>query len=298
MDVLWRVRKEMKNDHATLIAAGVAFYAFFALFPTLFAVVAIYGLVADPADVQAQVSALEGVLPSGAQQIVGSQLRRVAGSSGTALGWGLVIGLLVALWSASKGVRGIVDALNIAYDETEDRGFFKRTGLVLLLTVGGIVTAVVAIALVVALPAVLNSIGLGVAGQVLAEVARWVLLAALVITGLAVLYRVAPARRSARWRWVTPGSALAAGVWLVASVLFSIYVDQFASYQKTFGSLAAVAVMLLWFWISALAIILGGEVNAEAERQTQRDTTRGPTEPMGRRGARSADTLGERAPTT
>lgn len=291
-DVALRVKDEAKRDNLTLIAAGVAFYAFFALFPTLFAIVAIYGLVADPAHVGSQVDAMGTVLPSGAREIIDEQLTRVASTSSSTLGWGLLLSVVLAFWSASKGVRGLIDAINIAYDERESRGFFKRTGLTLLLTIGGIFAVILAVGALVAVPAILGSIGLGTVGHVLAQIARWVVLVAVIIVGLAVLYRLAPSRDAAKWRWITPGSILASVIWLLVSVGFALYVQWFGSYQQTFGSLAAVAILLMWFYFSALAILLGAETNAEAERQTRRDTTAGHPEPMGRRGAYAADTVG------
>lgn len=291
-DVASRVRGEMKSDNVGLIAAGVAFYGFFALFPTLFALVALYGLVADPGQIEEQITAMGSAVPGNVQTLVGTQLQRLASTSSTALGWGLVISLLIAFWSSSKGVRGLMEALNIAYDEDERRGFVKRTAVTLLLTVGGIIVVILAIALVVAVPAVLGYVGLGAGGRIVAQIVRWVVLIGLILGGLAVVYRLAPCRSSPRWRWVTPGSIVAAALWLLASVGFSIYVHFFASYQKTFGSLAAVAVLLMWFYISAYVVIIGAEINAESEHQTRKDTTKGPPEPMGERGAHAADTLG------
>ncbi len=295
-DVMLRTRSEMKKDNVGLIAAGVAFYGFFALFPTLFAVVAIYGLVANPAAIGAQVSSMGTAVPGNVQSIVETQLERLASTSSSALGWGLVISLLIAFWSASKGVRGMIEAMNIAYDEDEKRGFVKRTGVTLLLTIGGIVTAIVAIALVVAVPAVLGNIGLGSGARIGAQIVRWILLIGLVLLGLAIVYRLGPSRDAPKWRWVSPGSIVAAALWLLASVGFSIYVDFFGNYQKTFGSLTGVAVLLMWFYISALVVIVGAEINAESERQTRKDTTEGRAERMGERGAYAADTLGEAHP--
>lgn len=293
VDVAKRVRTEAKQDNITLVAAGVAFYGFFSLFPAIVAAIAVYGLVADPAQVESHVNAISGALPSAVLDIVRTQLSRVAASSSGALGWGLALSVGVALWSASKGMRGLVTALNIAYDEEERRGFFRRTGMILLLTIGTIVGAILALALVAFVPAFIGGLGLGTAGRVGAEVARWALLAALVVVGLSVLYRFGPSRDEPKWRWVSVGAVVAAVLWLLASVGFSLYVQFAGSYQATFGSLGAVAILLMWFFLSALVVVLGAEINAEAEHQTRADTTRGPPEPMGRRGAHVADTLGE-----
>lgn len=293
IDTLKRVRAEAKNDNLALIAGGVAFYAFLGMFPALAAIAAIYGLVAEPAQVQQQVQSLGGVLPSGVQDIVRTQLQRVSQTSSSTLGWGVAVSIALALWSASKGTAGMIKALNVAYDEEEKRGFFKLKGVTLLLTLGAILAVVLAVALVVALPAVLGFLGLGSGARVAIQIARWVLLVALVVAGLSVLYRLGPSRDAPRWQWTSPGAILALVLWLAASVAFSLYVSNFGSYNATFGSLAAVAILLLWFFISAYVVLLGAEVNAEAERQTRHDTTRGRPERMGRRGAYAADTVGD-----
>ncbi len=287
-DTLGRVRGEIRRDNLTMVAGGVAFYAFFALFPALAAIVAIYGLVADPQEVQQQVQALGGAVPAGVRDIVQQQLDRVASGSRAALGWGLVASLLITLWSANKGMKGLVDALDIVYDAKDERGFLKKNGLTLLLTLGAIVAAVAVIALVVAIPPVLNALGLGGGGRVLVQVLRWVLLAGLLLFGLSVLYRFGPHRHQPKWRWVSPGAVAAVLLFILASVAFSIYVASFGSYGKVFGSLAAVAILLMWMYIGAFAVLLGGELNAEAERQTRRHTTPDRPEPMGERGPHAA----------
>jgi membrane protein len=178
-------------------------------------------------------------------------------------------------------------AINIAYDETEGRGAVKLRALALALTAGAIVFVVVAIALVAVAPALLD--GLGPVGRVLGQVVRWVLLLVLVVVGLAVVYRVAPDRDAPRFRWVTPGSMVATVLWIVGSIVFSVYVNNFGSYNKTYGALAGVVVFLLWMYLTSYIVLLGAEINSESELQTERDTTKGPPQPMGVRGAAKAD---------
>jgi membrane protein len=250
-----------------MVAAGVAFYAFFAVFPALAAVVSIYGLIADPQTVEQQLNALGQAVPSGARDILASQLKRIASSSGQALGWGLVISLLLALWSANKGTRGMIEALNIAYGEEEKRGTVKLTALSLLLTLGAVLTAVIAILIVVGIPAVFAVLGLHGAGRVAIELLRWPILLGLLLAGLAVLYRLAPSREGPPWRWVTPGSLLSTGLWLVASIAFSIYVANFGNYDKTFGSLGAVAILLMWLYVGSYVVLLGAELNVTGEER-------------------------------
>jgi membrane protein len=292
-DVLWRVRREMKQDHLTLLAGGVAFYAFLSLFPMLFALVSLYALVADPADVERQIASFGSVLPGGIRDILREQMTRLAGGSQGAGAFGVIAGVVLAIWSAQKGVKGITDALNVVYEERERRGFFKRSLLNLGLTLGAVVAMLVAIGLVAAAPVALDRVGLGAFATWAIALLRWPALAALVLGGISIVYRLGPSRDKPQWRWVTPGSVLATVLWIAGSIGFSIYVENFGKYNETYGTLGAVAVLLLWLWLSAYVVLLGAEVNAEAEHQTREDSTVGPPEPMGERGARMADTLGE-----
>jgi membrane protein len=291
--VLKRVRREVKDDNVALLAAGVAFYAMLAIFPAIIAVVTIYGMVADPEDVRTQIGEFAQSLPSGADQLLTEQLTSVTSTGRQALSIGLAVSLLAVLWSASGGVQGLVKALNLVYDERETRGFLKLRGLSLLLTIGAIVVAVVALALIAVFPAVIENLELGRVGELAASIGRWVLLALLMLFALGVVYRYAPDRANPRWRWVSGGAVVALVVWLLGSIGFSWYVDNFGKYNQTYGALAAVIILLLWLFLSAFAVLLGAELDAETERQTARDTTTGPERPLGERGAEVADSLGE-----
>jgi membrane protein len=291
--ILRRVKAEVKEDNVTLLAAGVAFYAMLAIFPAIIAVVTVYGMVADPNQVETQVGEFARSLPSGADELLTEQLQNVTQAGRQSLSIGLAVSLLAVLWSASSGVQGLVKSLNLVYDERESRGFLKLRGLSLLLTLGAIVVAVVALALITVFPAVIDDLGLGQAGELAASIARWVVLALLVLVALAVVYRLAPDRASPRWRWVSWGAVVALVVWLLGSFGFSWYVDNFGKYNQTYGALASVIVLLLWLFLSAFAVLLGAELDAETERQTARDTTTGPERPLGERDAEVADTLGE-----
>ena len=286
--ILRRAWAESKKDQVPLLAAGVAFYSFMALFPAMIAAITLYGLVADPATVARQADKLTSAMPSDAASLVTRQMKALADSPHQSLGLGLVIALLLALWSAAGGVGNIVTAINIAYDEEERRGFVRRKLLSLGLTLGAIVFVVVAIVLVGVAPAVLHSL---VGGGPARWGFRWFALLAGISLALAVLYRYAPDRDEPKFRWVSVGAAVASVIWLVASLGFSLYVAHFSSYSKTYGALAGVVVLLLWLWITNFIVLLGAEVNAEAEQQTARDTTRGPARPLGERGAVKADSL-------
>jgi membrane protein len=290
-----RAVREASTDHVPMLAAGVAFFGFLAIPPALIAVLTVYGLIADPNQVAYQINTLAGALPSQAQPLVADQLREVASSSGRGLGVGLLVSLLGALWSASAGMSNLIKAVNIAYDEQETRGFLKLRAVGLTLTLGGVVFVVVTVALVAAVPALLDALPLGIVGTVLAQLVRWVLLIFVVVGALAVIYRLAPDRDDPKFGWATPGALVAVVLWLLGSVGFSLYVNNFGSYNKTYGALAGVVVFLLWLYLTSYIVLLGAEINAEAEKQTRSDTTTGPAVPMGERRAVAADTLAEPA---
>jgi membrane protein len=295
-DVLWRVKNQIKEDKLSIIAAGVAFYGLLAIFPALIALVALYGLVFDPAQVEQQISAVSGILPAEAADIVLGQLRDLTSTDRRALGAGAIGGIVLALWSASAGMRTLMQALNVAYDEEEKRGFFRFYGTALLLTLGAIAGMIVAISLVVALPAVLKLLGLDDALKWLISIAAWPILIVMVLVGLSIVYRFGPSRRPARWRWVSGGAILATVLWLIGSLLFTFYVTKFGNYNETYGSVGAIVILLMWFLLSSYAVLIGAELNAEMERQTRRDTTPGPEKPLGARGAYAADTVGASKP--
>ena len=201
--------------------------------------------------------------------------------------------VLLALWSANKGTKGMIEALNITYDEVKERSFLRQNALSLALTLGAILSVVVMLGLLVVLPLAFDVLGLGGVARSAAQILRWPVLALWILGGLAVLYRFAPARKSPKWRWVTPGSALATLLVLTASAVFSLYASRFGSLNRTYGVLGAVAILLIWLFLAAYSVLLGGELNAEAERQTKKDSTTGSPQPMGGRGAYAADTVGE-----
>jgi membrane protein len=284
-----RVWSESSRDNLSVVAAGCAFYAFFAIFPALSVLISIYGLTADPLTVEQQFSMLASVLPGQAYDIIIEQIRRIAEGSGEALGWSLVLSLGLALWSANAGTQALFAALNIAYEEPERRNLFQFYLSAFTFTIIGMLSGVVMLLAIVYVPVLFAFMGYSSAFEFLVRVGRWPLLAVLVLGLLALLYRYGPCRRSAKWHWVTVGSVFATTIWLLASAAFSLYVSNFASYDKTYGSLGAVIVLLLWLYISFYIVLLGAEINAELELQTAEDTTVGRPKPMGRRGAFVAD---------
>jgi membrane protein len=287
------MKRELKEDDVSMVAGSVAFYAFLAIFPALAALVSIYGLLADPADVGRQVAAMGSILPANARTGLQSELAQLASRSSGSLSIGGILSIALALWSANKGTKALLSALNIAFDQKESRGFIKLNAVSLLITVGALMGALLAIAGVIALPALLGHLGLSGLGAFLVRWLRWPVLAAMVLLGLATIYRYGPARAKAKWRWVTPGSLLGTALWLGGSALFSWYVSSFGNYDKVYGAVGVIIIVLTWFLLSAYAVILGAELNGELERQTAADTTSGPPRPLGERRAYAADTVGD-----
>ena len=292
-DVLMRVKQQLNDDTVSLMAAGVGLYALLAAFPALASMVSISGLFMSPTGVADQLSALSGVLPDEALDIFQSQLANVAEKQDSTLGIGAAVTLFIALWSARKGMVAVMQACNVAYDENEKRGFVHKLLLSFAFTLGAILYFMITLGVAVGVPVVLEAVFSSEAIVNTLTVLRWPLLWLFVVLGLAVIYRFAPARRSAQWRWVTPGAMIAATLWLVGSIAFALYVRTFGSYGETYGAMGGVVVLLLWLYLTGYTVILGAEINSELEHQTTRDSTVGRTRPMGRRGAYVADTVGE-----
>jgi membrane protein len=291
-DIFFRVKDKLAEDNLTIIAAGVAFYALLAIFPAIGALVATYAIVSDPGQVQQQVAALSGILPPQGMELLQGQLERLSEDTGGALSIGVVGGILFSLGSSTKGMKAFITGLNIVYGEEERRGFIALNIIALLLTAGAIIFVVVSLGFIVIFPAFLNFFGLSSIAEKLSSILRWPLLGLFVIMGLGLLYRYAPHRSQAQFKWVSWGAVTATLLWMVVSMLFSLYVSNSDSYNETYGSIGAIIILLMWFFISALAVLLGAELNAEMEHQTKKDTTTGPSQPLGKRGAYVADSVG------
>jgi membrane protein len=294
-DILWRTYQQIGEDRLLAVAAGVVFYGLLALFPGITALVSLYGLFAKASTINEHLSLLAGFLPGGAIDIVQEQVTRLVSKGDAKLSFGFIFGLGMALWSANAGMKAIMDALNVVYDEKEKRGFIKLNLVSLAFTLAGLVATLLAMGAVVVLPLVLGYIGLGSVGGIVLSVVRWPLLLALIIIGLAVLYRFGPSRREARWQWLSVGSVFAAVAWLISSGLLSWYLSKFANYDATYGSLGAGIGLMMWMWISCIVILFGAELNSEIEHQTARDSTVHGDKPLGARGAAMADTVGAAA---
>jgi len=289
VDIGKRVWHEMQVDHVQIVSAGVAFYFFLSIFPTIVVSISIYSLVLEPSQIEAQISRLNLILPEQAFGMITDILEPVINQNRKELGWGLFISILVSIWSANKGTNALFQGVNIAYDELESRNIFKKNLITLLFTLCGLVLGLISLLIVIFFPLLIDKLGLSKEIENVLTWFRWVILGVILISTLSMVYRIAPNRRSPRFRWVSWGAILGTVLWLAGSMLFSWYVSNFGSYDDLYGSFAAVAILMLWLFLTAFIVLMGAEINSEMEHQTRYDTTIGLEKPMGERNAYHAD---------
>ncbi len=277
----------------SLLAAGVAFYAFLAFVPLIGSVVLLYGLVGDPQTVAQSIDLLADLAPSEVLSILQDQLMAIVTSSKTAQGFGLIVAIFIALYGAMRAATAMIAALNIINEEPETRSFFRTTAVAALITTGMVGVALVGVLSISVFAYVSNFLvpWLGKVTAVLIQLATWLFAGALVSFTFAIFFRYAPDRRAAKWRWLSVGSILSTLLWVGITAGFGFYVSDVSDYNATYGSLAAVVIFLMWLFLSAYAVLIGAEVNAEMERQTMMDSTIGPDRPIGQRGAAMADNV-------
>jgi len=257
-----RLTPRIREHNLTLVAAGVAFYAFLAFVPALVAFISIYGLVADPSDVAKQVQDVASALPKEVQDFLVFQLTSITNANRAGVSLTLVIAIVLALWSASGGMAALITGVHVALEHDEPKSFAIRRGKALLLTIGAIVFLGVIIFVIAALPPLLSNAGLGTAGRVVFGIVRWPILAVVMAVGIGLLYRLAVKDSPRGWLGViTPGAVVATIGWLIVSALFAVYTANFSSYSRTYGALASIVVVLLWLWLSSLFVLLGAEVD-------------------------------------
>ena len=293
--ILKRIYTTMGDADLSLRSAGVAFFGFLSIFPVLACFVLIYGLVTSRGLLEQQLTSVQPFLPVAVFEILQERLDSLLSQPETGLGIGLLVSFAIALWSGSRGTSAMIGAVSSAYREHDDRSFLVNAFISLGMTLGGLFFLVVAIFAIAAIPVIVENLPFPLFFEQAALWVRWPVLALLVWIAIAVLFRFAPHRESARWRWITPGAVVATILWIALSALFSVYVENFGNYSATFGSLSVGVVMLLWMYYSTLIILFGASMNAELEHQTKIDTTTGPAVPMGERGAFVADHLPEQS---
>lgn len=292
LDIAVRMWNRQSTLNLGLIAAGIAFYGLLSLFPGITAAVALAGVFLQPSMLVENSAEITAMLPEAAKNIVMGQLEDVANADSSTLSFAAVFSVAIALYSASRAVANFIAGLNFIYEEKERRNFFAVTALTIMLTIILIFGVLIAIIVVAAIPVVASIIGDYGMIDDLVMFLRWPFLFLMGACGIAILYRLGPSRRSAKWRWLTPGAFVACALWVAGSYGFSLYVQSFGSYNETFGALGGVIVLLTWLWLSAFIVLIGALLDAELEAQTGRDSTVGEDRPMGERDAVKADTLG------
>jgi membrane protein len=288
--ILRRTYTRINNDRLLATAAGVVFFGLLAVFPAITALVSCYGLFANPSTIGDNLQTLALMLPDGSFQVVQDQIARVLAKGNTALGATFLFGLVLAIWSANTGVKAVIDALNVVYEEREKRGFVRLNLIALAFTTGGIAALLLMVSAVVALPLLLDHIGLEPESQTIISVTRWPLLLVILLIALALLYRFGPSRPPTRRQWLNLGTLVAALLWIAGSSLLSWYLSNFANYSATYGSLGAAIGLMMWMWMSAIIVLCGAELNSEIERQNTLEGAIGGPEARDDRGAVAADT--------
>lgn len=292
MDVLWRVYRGISRDRASANAAGAAFFLILAIVPALAALVSLYGLAGDPAQLRDQLEDLQGFLPPSLLDLMDSELERLVQQRTDWLSVTFATTFVIAIYVINSAIQGLFDALNVIYGEREKRSLLRLYATSLVFTFGGLIFVILLLNVVIGVPIILGLLPLGPLAGWIVAVLPSVALFILANIGIAALYRYGPSRRPAKWRWISPGSVAAATVWIAVSAGFSFYLSSFANYSATYGSLGAIAAAMMWAYISTFILLVGAELDAELEHQTARDTTIAPDRPLGRRRAVVADSVG------
>jgi membrane protein len=293
-DILIRTFLEFNRHRLLALAAGVAFYDLLAIFPAITALVSIYGFFASATEIEGDLSLLVSLVPAEVLDVIREQTHRIASQGAESLSLTFVGAVLFSIWSANAGMKALFDALNVIYEEVEKRNFVRLNIASLFFTGALITLAVLNTAAIVVITPVIAQLRINDLAAGALSIFRWVFLFLVATSVLSALYRFGPSRRPAKWRWLSIGSVAGALSWLTGSAAFSWYLAHFAKYGVTYGSLGAAIGLMMWLWVTAIAILLGGQLNAEIEHQTARDSTIGDIErPLGRRGATMADTVGE-----
>ncbi|MBU2959057.1 YihY/virulence factor BrkB family protein [Paracoccus sp. 1_MG-2023] len=258
------------EDRVSSVAGGVTFFGLLSLFPAITAFVSLYGLLSDPAGIEGQMDLLDDLLPASALEIIRGQVVAIASAPTSALSVAGLLALLIAFWSANGGMKALLSALNVAVMQGETRGFVRLNLVAMTFTLGGLLMIALMLVVIAVVPAALQLLPVGWGAETLITYSRWPIMFAVLIMGLAAIYRWGPAVPDSRWRWISPGAIMAAVGLVVISMLFSWYAANFANYNETYGSLGAVIALMIWLWLNATIVLVGAELNAEVERHLKR----------------------------
>ncbi|MEX2513647.1 MAG: YihY/virulence factor BrkB family protein [Cyclobacteriaceae bacterium] len=268
--LLLKVKDQIAENNVIIVAAGVAFFGFLAIFPAIMALISIYGLVMDPQQIEEQLITISSMMPDQTYEILQKRIDKFIKTSGDALGWGTAFGILFGIWIANIGTKSLFKGVDIAYETKRSRGFLKHNGLTLLFTFGAIILIILSVALIVAFPAIVEKIGLPDNIENLISWLRWLVMGLILVASISLIYAFAPRRKRPKFKWLIPGALLASILWLLASWAFSFYIRNFGNYGEIYGSISAVVILMLWLYLSSFIILLGAELNAEVENHAKK----------------------------
>ncbi|WOI54062.1 YihY/virulence factor BrkB family protein [Parvularcula sp. LCG005] len=288
---IFRTAGQIGDDNLALVAGGCAFFTLLSLFPAMTAIISLYGLIAEPQQVFRDLSFLADIAPGDAMSLLQRQTQNLTDSSTSGLGVSFAVSLAISLWGASRTTRSMMGALNIVYGEKEKRGFVRLNFQIVGTTIIGIAAVTLLLLTITAMPIIVGAIFDEQYAQRLAIVLTWCVVAVAMVTTLMLLYRFGPSRANAQWLWVLPGALIGVVTWVIASLVFSVYVSQIANFSGVYGAFGTLVVLLMWIYWSFLVVLLGAELNAELEHEVSPDTTTGHPQPLGDRQAKMADRL-------
>jgi membrane protein len=265
LSLIGRTLRASTTDRASLAAAGCAFYATLALFPAISMLISVYGMILDPLTAEQQLTALSGLLPSPAFSLIEDRVHQLVDQTNGSLSLHLAVSFLLTFWSSATGSKSVLSAINVAYDVTEQRPFLRFQVIGLAMTLVAVLCAILAIGVLLLLPPAINFLGLSRHGGGLIHTVGLAMLIGFFFVAITLLYRFGPSRPTPQHPRITPGAALATVLWLIASELLSLYVSQIGTFGATYGSLGAAVGVMLWFYVSAYAVLLGAELNARLE---------------------------------
>jgi len=288
-EIFLRVKDKMDDKNIPIMAAGVAFYFFLSLFPALLAIVTLYTVLTDPLLVREHLEELSQLMPRDVHEFISEKIMNIVNATDNTKTWGLALSFVVGLGSANKGTLSLFRAINEIYDEENKRNMIKQNAITLGFTLGLMIVGILSLFMIVAYPIINEFLDLNGWIESIIKFTRWIILALVFLFCIALIYQFAPQRNHPRFNWVSPGAILATVLWIIGSLILTIYVQNFDKIEDLYGQISALIIMMIWLNITCFVILLGAQVNAELEHQTDEDTTQGDSHPMGERHAYYAD---------
>lgn len=293
-EVLKRAKDKMESKNIPIMAAGVAFYFFLSLFPALLAIVTLYTFITDPLLVREHLEELSKIMPPDVHEFITEKIMNIVGATDNTRTWGLALSFIIGLGSANKGTLMLFRAINEIYDEQDDRNMILQNLITLGVTLGLMIVGILCMFMLIAYPMMREFIELNGTIESIIAFSRWIVLAVVFLFCVALIYQFAPQRSRPKFNWVSTGAIIATVLWVIGSLLLTVYIKNFDKIEDLYGQISALIVMMIWLNITALVVLLGAQINAELEHQTDADTTHGEEKPLGERHAYFADHVADK----